>query len=79
MLKQLHVLSQAGDGSSFSTLFGRINSIKNSVSNPDPHKSALWEISWIQIRTEDADPDPGGKKINIKPAPVVQTKLEKQK
>ena len=28
----------------------------------DLHESALWETSWIRIRLEDADPDPGIKK-----------------
>ena len=33
-----------------------------SVTNPDPHKSALSETSWIRIRLKD--PDTGGKKRN---------------
>ena len=31
-----------------------------SVSDPDPHGSALRKTPWIRIRMEDADPDPEG-------------------
>ena len=37
-------------------------------SDPDPH----YKISWIQVRMENADPDPGG---NTKSVPEVTTEL----
>ena len=42
-----------------------------SVSDPNPHGSALWVIFWIRIQEV--------KKAEIKPVPVVKTELEEQK
>ena len=35
--------------------------------------SALWKVSRIKTRTEDADPDPGGNKNTEKTVPEVKT------
>ncbi len=34
-----------------------------SVLDPDPHRSALIWLFWIQIRNGNADPDPGGRTL----------------
>ena len=50
---------QCGSGS---TALADIHMISNYCEeSSDMHGSALWKTSWIRIRMEKADPDPGGK------------------